>query len=86
MNHEERRHECMDASEVAELAVKRTFAILGVDVDEPKDVEAFRETLRFAGKLNRVADHGLMAVVGTVVVALLAALWAGIGASMGHRP
>ena len=34
---------CQDA---ADRAVKKVFAILGVDVDKPESVEEFREDLR----------------------------------------
>ena len=38
---------CPHAAEAADTAVKKVFAILGVDVDVPKEVEQFRENLRF---------------------------------------
>lgn len=75
---------CPHALESAEMAVKKVFAILGVDVDVPKDVEAFRETLRFGASLKRAADRGTLAIVGAVAVAVMAALWAGIVQSV-HR-
>lgn len=62
----------------AEHAVKKVFAILGVDVDKPESVEDFREDLRFGKKMRRIADHGLLAFFGVVSVAFAAAVWAGI--------
>ena len=62
----------------AELAVKKVFAILGVNIDEPKEVEEFRENLRFGATLRRRADQGQVALVIVIVGALAAALWAGI--------
>lgn len=70
--------ECPHAAEAAEIAVKRVFAILGVDIDNPGDVEEFREDLRFGKKLRRGADHGFLAFMAIVATAIAAALWAGI--------
>jgi hypothetical protein len=69
---------CPHARESAEIAVKKVFAILGVDIYRPESVEEFREDLRFGKRLRRVADHSLLALVGVVMVGLAAALWAGI--------
>ena len=70
--------DCLHAKESAELAVKKVFAILGVDIDVPKEVEEFRENLRFGASMRRAADKGLIAFVGVIVTALAAAIWAGI--------
>ena len=32
---------------IADKSVKKVFAILGVDIDDPQQVEEFREDLRF---------------------------------------
>ena len=70
--------DCPHANEAAELAVKKVFAILGVNIDDPEKVEAFREDLRFGKTLRRAADRGLMAFIGILVISIAAALWAGI--------
>lgn len=75
--------DCPHAQESAELAVKRVFAILGVDIDVPKDVEEFRENLRFGATMRRTADKGMLAIIGVLVTALMAALWAGIVSKVG---
>jgi hypothetical protein len=62
----------------ADRAVKKVFAILGVDVDRPESVEEFRSDLRFGRKLRKIADHGTIAFIGVVAAALAAAVWAGI--------
>lgn len=62
-------------------AIKKTFAILGVDIDKPESVEAFREDLRFGRKLRRMSDHGTMAMVSVVIGGILLALWYGIKAA-----
>ena len=65
---------------IAELAVKKVFAILGVDIDEPKEVEQFRENLRFAGTAKRMMDRGVMTIVGVVAAGVVMAIYAGIQA------
>lgn len=77
---------CPHVKEAADEAVKKVFAILGVDVDVPKEVEQFRENLRFGASMRRAADKGVLAIVGAIAVAGLAALWAGIVSSFvkGH--
>jgi hypothetical protein len=69
------RPEC---SEIADRAVKKTFAILGVDIDKPESVEEFRQDLRFGKRLRKIADHGTLAFFAAVAVAIVAALWIGI--------
>lgn len=64
--------------DAAESAVKKVFAILGVDIDRPESVEEFREDLRFGRKLRRIADHGMLAFFAVAAAALAAAVWAGI--------
>lgn len=68
---------CQYAEDAVNNAVKKVFAILGVDVDKPESVEKFREDLRFGGKLRRAADHGFMTMIGTLAAAVLAAIWLG---------
>jgi hypothetical protein len=70
--------ECPQAEQAADHAVRKVFAILGVDIDKPESVEEFREDLRFGKKLRRVADHSLLALFGVVMAGLAAAVWAGI--------
>lgn len=64
----------------ADLAVKKVFAILGVDVEKPESVEAFREDLRFGRKMRKLADRGMFSVAAFIGVALVTAIWAGINA------
>jgi len=69
----------------AELAVKKVFSILGVDIDKPKEVEEFRENLRFGATLRRAADKGMLAMVVVFSGAIMVAIWAGIAAEIGLR-
>lgn len=78
--------ECPQAEQAADHAVRKVFAILGVDIDKPESVEEFREDLRFGKKLRKVADHSLLALFGVVMAGLAAAVWTGIVSSIakGH--
>jgi hypothetical protein len=71
-------HPHSDVTEAADLAVKKVFFILGVDVDKPESIEAFREDLRFGRKLRKLADHGTVGIVGIIALGLMTALWHGI--------
>lgn len=75
--------DCPHARKAADLAVKKVFAILGVNVDQPESVEEFREDLRFGKRMRRAADHGFLALVGLAVVGLGALIWAGVVGKVG---
>jgi hypothetical protein len=72
--------------EAADRAVKKVFAILGVDIDKPESVEEFREDLRFGKRLRKAADHGTMVLVGFLLIGLASAVWFGIQAKLGVTP
>lgn len=74
---------CPYINEAIESAVKKVFAILGVDIDRPESVEEFREDLRFGKKMRRLADHSTLALFGVIMAGVAAALWAGIANSIG---
>lgn len=65
--------------------MRETFAILGVDIDKPESVEEFREDLRFGKKLRKAADHGFLAMVSALFVAILAVGWIGLQIKLGGR-
>jgi hypothetical protein len=73
------RPEC---SEIADKAVKKTFAILGVNIDDPESIEEFRQDLRFGKRLRKIADHGTFAFFAAVAVAIVGAIWIGISQSI----
>lgn len=73
------------AKRAADQAARKVFAILGVNLDDPRQVEEFREDLRFGRRLRLIADKGLLAFFGAVGVALAAALWAGISVKLGAK-
>lgn len=69
----------------AKKAVKEVFALLGVDIDNPKQVEEFREDLRFGGRLRRAADKGFFAAVTVMAGVFMTLVWYGIQAAFkGH--
>ena len=70
---------CQDA---ADRAVKKVFAILGVDIDKPESVEEFREDLRFGKKMRRWADHGTLAFIAVVAVSIAGAVIIGLQAKL----
>jgi hypothetical protein len=66
-----------------ERAVKKTFAILGVDINDPESVEEFRQDLRFGKRMRKMADHGQLALVAMFFMGLGWALYEGIKAKLG---
>ena len=77
------KHCCAEAGTIADEAVRKVFAILGVDIDKPESVAEFQDDLRFGRRLRRASDHGILAMVGLLIVGLGAALWAGIVSKVG---
>lgn len=71
-----------ECAEIADRAVRKTFAILGVNIDNPESVEEFRQDLRFGKKLRKLSDHGTMAFFAAVAIAIVGALWIGITQSI----
>lgn len=65
------------SEESANRAVKKVFAILGVDINKPESVEGFREDLRFGRKLRKLADHGTLVIVGLLFTGLAWAVFEG---------
>ena len=65
------------SEESADRAVKKVFAILGVDINKPESVEEFREDLRFGRKLRKLADHGTLVIVGLLFTGLAWAVFEG---------
>lgn len=69
---------CAQARAAADSAVKKTFAILGVDIDHPEQVESFRASLRFGDRLRKIADRSFALFILTIVMAYLGASWLGV--------
>ncbi|MBU0967317.1 MAG: hypothetical protein KKA54_13160 [Proteobacteria bacterium] len=77
------RQKCDYAEAAAKEAVRQTFAILGVDVDNPKEVEQFRMSLRFSDGLRKFTDKGIFAIPIVLVAMMLAAFIAGLKLKLG---
>ncbi len=87
MSKNDRALDCPDnpmCQEAADRAVKKVFAILGVDIDKPESVEEFRQDLRFGKRLRKIADHGILAFFAAVAVAIAGAIWIGITSTFGN--
>lgn len=65
---------CKYAAQISRAAsdesLKKVFYLMGVDVDDAKSVEAFREDLRFGGKLRKIAERSIIAFIGVVATAV----------------
>lgn len=66
------------SEESADKAVKKVFAILGVDINKPESVEEFREDLRFGKKLRKLADHGVFVLVALLFTGIAWAAFDGV--------
>lgn len=75
--------DCPAAHQAAREAVKQVFAILGVDVDKPDQVEDFRKDLRFGQSMRRASDRGFLAVVVLICTAVAISTWTGIKINFG---
>lgn len=69
---------CPHAEDAANNAVRKVFAILGVNIDVPKEVADFQQNLQFGATLRKATDHGLLAVTAVIATAICAAIWVGI--------
>lgn len=78
--------ECPHLERSAELAVKKVFAILGVNIDDPEKVEEFRVNLRFSANLRRNVDRGIFGFTLLCASGIGVALWEGIKSMMASGP
>lgn len=62
------------AHQSVDLAVRQAFGHMGVDIDDPKDLQTFRDDLRFGGVFRSAATKSFFALV--------AAIFGGIGLSI----
>ena len=63
--------ECPYAQEIADLAVKKAFAIIGINIDEPHEVEEFRNTIRFSALAQKFTLHAAIITVGVLITTVL---------------
>lgn len=71
-----RLEDCPHASLVAEKAVRKTFAILGYDLDKPSELEELRRIIRFAEDMRKFTNKGMAGAATLIFGALAAGLWA----------
>ena len=71
-----------EVADAADLAVKKVFFLLGVDVENAESVKEFQEDLRFGSRLRKLANHGSIGIVGLLVLGLMTALYSGIISSL----
>ena len=66
---------CQKPEEAATRAVKHVFEILGIDVDNPKQVENFRRGLRFGEDMYLYSKRAKLAVLFSMISLATAAIW-----------
>jgi hypothetical protein len=66
---------CGKPEEAAKQAVKDTFNILGVNVDDPKQVEDFRKGLRFGEDLLQMSKKGKITIMCAVIGLAATYIW-----------
>ena len=54
------------AHQAVEMAVKQAFGLLGVDVNDPKQLQGFRDDLTFGGLFRDAAKKGFYAMLATM--------------------
>ncbi len=69
---------CPQSEAAAEQAVRKVFAVLGVDFDDPESLENFRRDLRVAGTIRKAVDRGVMVAAAAIAAGICAAVWASI--------
>ena len=71
--------------EAMDRAVHRVFSDLGVDVDNPADLQRFRNNLQFGESFRHAIERGFYAVLSTVVGAIGLAVWVVFKERMGIK-
>lgn len=77
---------CKHADKAAQEAVRKTFAILGVNIDEPREVKAFQQSLNFGDTLRKIADKSMVAFAVVLVASLAGAFLYGIKVKITGAP
>jgi hypothetical protein len=82
-----RRDEELDrlADRSSGMAVKKTFAILGVNIDEPEQVEEFRQDLRFAKTMRLYSNRAALTIISVIATGLAVAIFLGIQTKIGGK-
>lgn len=67
------------------LAIHDVFALLGVDVNDPIDLQRFRDDLRFGGVFRNAATKGFMALIAAICGGIGLSLWMALKDNMGLK-
>lgn len=59
----------------ATTAVERVFSMIGVDVHDTKDVQRFRDDLRFGAVIRAAAQKSAIAALTAIITLVVGALW-----------
>ena len=73
------------AAKAARIAVENVFSAIGVDVNDPKDLQRFRDDLRFGAVARESAQKGFFALVTALVTSIGLAIWYGASAHFWGR-
>ena len=68
----------------ATRAVELVFANIGVDVNDPKDLQRFRDDLRFGAMIRTASQKGMFAALTAIVTAVVGAVWYTV-THLGHK-
>lgn len=63
------------SDDAANKAVKIAFSHLGVDVDNPTELQNFRDDLRFGGVFRQAMSRSFMAVIAAIFGGIGFSLW-----------
>lgn len=67
------------------LAIHDVFSLLGVNVDDPIDLQRFRDDLRFGGVFRNAATKGFMALIAAICGGIGLSLWMALKDNMGLK-
>lgn len=78
-DHEVRRLIDEVAHKAASEAVKQTLVTMGIDADNPFEVQKDMQHLReWRESISAVKRHGLLAAIGVLTIGLIGLIWAAI--------
>lgn len=66
-------------------AIHDVFALLGVDVNDPIDMQRFRDDLRFGGVFRSAATKGFMALIAAICGGIGLSLWMALKDNIGIK-
>lgn len=75
----------LSIEEATTKSVKMVFSNMGVDVDNPSDLQRFRDDLRFGGVFRQAVERSFYAVLAAVAGAIGLAIWTVIQAKVGAK-